>query len=125
MPEYEDYLLRSEETLAAATILFENKKFNSAVSEAYYSMYHGARALLSYRDFHPKSHSGVVSLLGLEFVKEGFLDDVYGKMFARDMQLREKADYDVTYRASEEDAKCIIEDATVFLEKIKEVIERL
>jgi len=43
MPEYEDYLVRAEEALASAHILLENEKFNSAISEAYYSMYYSAR----------------------------------------------------------------------------------
>ncbi len=123
MPEYEDYLVRSEEALASAQILLENEKFNSAISEAYYSMYYSARALLSFKDFHPKKHKGVLALLGLEFVNKGYIEEIYGKMFAKDMQMREKADYDVSYRASEEEAESVIDDADGFLKRIKKIIE--
>jgi len=72
MPEYTDYIARAEEALDSAKILFENKKFNSAISEAYYCMYYSARALLSFKDFHPKRHRGVLIILGLEFVNKGY-----------------------------------------------------
>jgi len=125
MPEYEDYLVRAEEALASAHILLENEKFNSAISEAYYSMYYSARALLSFRDFHPKKHKGVLVLLGLEFVNKGYIEEIYGKMFAKDMQMREKADYDVSYKASDEEAESVVDDADRFLRRIKKAIEDL
>lgn len=123
MPEYEDYLVRAEEALASAQILLENEKLNSAISEAYYSMYYSARALLSFKDFHPKKHKGVLALLGLEFVNKGYIEEIYGRMFAKDMQMREKADYDVSYRASEEEAESVIDDADGFLKRVKKVID--
>ncbi len=123
MPEYEDYIYRAEETLSSAQILLENRKFNSAISEAYYSMYYSARALLSFKDFHPKKHKGVLALLGLEFVNKGYIEEIYGRIFAKDMQMREKADYDVSFRASEEEAESVIDDADRFLKRIKKVIE--
>lgn len=123
MPEYEDYISRAEESLASAKILIENEKFNSAVSEAYYGMYYSAKALLSFKDFHPKKHKGVLALLGLEFVNKGYIEETYGKVFAKDMQLREKADYDVSFKASKEEAEGVIDDAERFLERIKKAIE--
>ncbi len=123
MPEYIDYIGRTEEALDSAHILFAKEKFNSAISEAYYSMYYSAKALLSFKDFHPKKHKGVLALLGLEFVNKGYIEEIYGKMFAKDMQLREKADYDVSFRASKEEAESIIEDAERFLERIKKALE--
>jgi len=34
MPEHEDYIYRAEEALASARILYDNRMFNSAISEA-------------------------------------------------------------------------------------------
>lgn len=125
MPEYADYIARAEEALDSAKILFENKKFNSAISEAYYCMYYSARALLSFKDLHPKRHRGVLTLLGLEFVNKGYIEETYAKAFARDMQLRERADYDVSYRACEEEAESVIEDAERFMERVKIALETM
>jgi uncharacterized protein len=123
MPEYEDYISRAQEALDSARILLDNEKFNSTVSEAYYSMYYSARALLSFKDFHPKRHSGVLTLLGLEFVNKDYIEETYGRAFAKDMQLREKADYDVSFKASRKEAEGIIDDAERFLERIEKAIE--
>ena len=45
--------------------------FSEAISEAYYAMFHAAKALLALRGIHPKTHAGVVSQFGLQFVTEG------------------------------------------------------
>ena len=44
--------------------------FSEAISEAYYAMFHAAKALLALRGIHPKTHAGVVSQFGLQFVKD-------------------------------------------------------
>lgn len=88
-------------------------------------MYYSAKALLSFKDFHPRKHKGVLALLGLEFVNKGYIEEIYGRAFAKDMQLREKADYDVSFKASKEEAKGVIDDSERFLERIKKTIEDL
>jgi uncharacterized protein (UPF0332 family) len=49
MKEWERHLDRAEEKLRSASILFEHKIFADAISEAYYSMFHAAKALLALR----------------------------------------------------------------------------
>ncbi|AIY89391.1 HEPN domain-containing protein [Geoglobus acetivorans] len=85
MPEYEKFLERAYEALESARILFENGKYNAAVSQAYYSMFYASKALLSVKGRHPKTHKGVVSELGLRFVSEGYIDEIYGKILSKGM----------------------------------------
>lgn len=63
MPEANKYIEKAYEALDAAKILFEKEKFNSAVSQAYYSMFYAAKALLSIKQVYPRTHKGVVSNL--------------------------------------------------------------
>ena len=44
MSEYEKYLERAYEALDSAKILFENAKYNSSISQAYYAMLYAAKA---------------------------------------------------------------------------------
>ena len=125
MPEYEKYLERAYEALDSAKILFENKKYNSSISQAYYAMFYAAKALLSVKDIHPKTHRGVVAELGLEFINKGFIEEVYGKMIAKGLQLRERVDYDVYYRATKEEAEEVIKDAEKFVERIRDAIDKI
>ncbi len=125
MKEWERHLERAEDKLRSANILFENDMFIDAISEAYYSMFHSAKALLTLENIYPKTHSGVVSQFGLKFVTEGLIEEFYAKSLVRAETKREKADYDVYYEPSEEEAESIIEDAEKFLERIKRAIEEL
>ena len=63
---------RAEEKLRAANLLLENNMFSEAISEAYYAMFHAAKALLALRGIYPKTHAGVVSQFGLQFVTETY-----------------------------------------------------
>ena len=44
--------------------------FSEVISEAYYAMFHAAKALLALRGIYPKTYAGVVSQFGLQFVKD-------------------------------------------------------
>ena len=102
---------RAEKKLRAANLLFENSMFSEAISEAYYAMFHAAKALLALRGVYPKTHAGVVSQFGLQFVTEGLIEELYAKILAKAEAKREKADYDIYFEPSEEEAEDIIEDA--------------
>jgi uncharacterized protein (UPF0332 family) len=71
--------------------------------QAYYSMFHSARALLYSKDYREKSHSALLEALTALFVRTGLLernniDDLHD---AKD--LRESADYGMVF--SEEGAR--------------------
>ena len=68
-------VIRGEECLRAAEHLLEGGFFNDSVSRAYYAAFHWARAVLLTRGLEPRSHRGVIQLLGLHFVKEGQLGE--------------------------------------------------
>ena len=113
---------RAEEKLGAANLLFENELFADAISEAYYAMFHAAKSLLALRDIYPRTHAGVVSQFGLQFVNEGLIEELYAKSLAKAQTRREKADYDIYYEPSKEEAESIVEDAEMFLERIKKAV---
>jgi uncharacterized protein (UPF0332 family) len=125
MKEWEKHLDRAEEKLRSASILFEHNMFADAISEAYYSMFHAAKALLALRGLFSKTHAGVVSQFGLQFVNEGLIEDWYAKSLTKAQTKREKADYDIFYEPSNEEAESVLEDAEKFLQRIKDAIEAL
>jgi len=53
---------------------------------------YASKALLGIKGIHPRTHRGV-SELGLKFVNEGFIEEIYGKILAKGMQMRERVDY--------------------------------
>lgn len=88
-------------------------------------MFHAAKALLALKNMYPKTHKGVVSQFGLQFVTEGFIEELYAKSLTKAEIKREKADYNIYYNPSKEEAKSIVEDAERFLERIKRAIREI
>lgn len=122
MKEWKKHLERAEEKLKSAHILFENNMFADSVSESYYSMYHAAKALLALKSIYPRTHTGLVSQFGLNFVTEGIIEDFYAKSLAKAETERQKADYDVFYVPSKEKSESLLEDAEKFLDRIKRAV---
>lgn len=113
----------AEEELSSAQLLLQNGRLRDAISRAYYSMFHAARALLLIKGVNPKKHSGVVRMFGLHFVDEGFIEKAYAKYLTSAFSLRSRADYDVYYTPSTEEAESVVENAERFLERIKRALE--
>ncbi|MBE9594486.1 MAG: HEPN domain-containing protein [Proteobacteria bacterium] len=122
---HKKYIENAEEKLEAAEYLLRGGFYNDAVSRAYYSMFYSAKALLSLKEIYPKAHKGVITKFGLEFVKKGFVEDVYGHALSHAKDRREVADYDIEKNISEEEAESIVEDAERFLVRIKEAINAI
>ena len=90
-----------------------------ATVQAYYSMFHAARAILYHHGYREKSHICLEIFLG-KLVSEGKLDQRYRDYFEAGRDLRERADYDSSYSA--ENAKKSMINAADFVEKIKSLI---
>jgi uncharacterized protein (UPF0332 family) len=121
-----DLLLEEAESkLRSAKILHEKGEYGDAISRAYYSMHYSARALLSTKNIFPKTHRGIIAQLGLEFVKEGIVEDYHVKAISTARESRERADYGIGYKFTEEEAESIIDDAELFLDRIRRAIEDL
>ena len=106
-------------------MLYENNLYEDAVSRAYYSMFHAAKAVLLSKGIKPKTHKGLITKFGLEFVSQGYIDNMLGRAFSTAREDREYADYDVHVKMSKEEAKITIDDAEEFIDSVGEVIELL
>jgi len=53
------------------------------------------------------------------------IEELYAKSLTKAQTKREKADYDIYYEPSKEEAESILEDAENFLERIKRAIKEL
>jgi uncharacterized protein (UPF0332 family) len=125
LDEVELLIKKAELKLTSAKILFDNGLYEDAISRAYYCMYYSAKAILTLKGKYPRTHRGVISQFGLEFVKSGDIEYYYAKAFATAEERRERADYDIFYNPTKEEAEEIIEDAEKFLNRIKKAIETI
>jgi uncharacterized protein (UPF0332 family) len=98
---------------------FEDEDYKWTIVQAYYSMFHAARALIYSKGYREKSHracSVALKEFFLDALGEGRIND-----FGEAMDLRESADYGSAY--TDEDAKNLIGKAEGFLENAKRILK--
>jgi len=64
-------------------------------------------------------------MFGLHAIRESDVEIYYGKALRFAKEEREKSDYDVLAKITEEEAEDIVEDAEKFLVRIKEAIKEI
>jgi len=108
--------------LADAKAGFENQRYKWSTVQAYYAMFHTARALIYSRSYREKSHYCLAVALRALFVDEGLLEIQIARDFANAMSLREAADYEAEF--SEVGAKAVIASAEKFIRKATAILTR-
>ena len=96
--------------------------WNLAGNRLYYATYHMASALLLDKGFSARTHSGVIHLIGQNFIAKGLLDKNYGRLFTRLFELRQSGDYDDLYDATEEEILPLIEKTKAFVKAMEDLL---
>jgi len=97
----------------------QNKKLKWAAIQAYYSMFHSARALLYNKGYREKSHFALSVAIEELFSREIGLSMI--NSFRNAMDLRQEADYGLKF--SEAGATETIENAEKLLARAKEILK--
>ncbi|MBI5001228.1 MAG: HEPN domain-containing protein [Euryarchaeota archaeon] len=108
-------LKRAEESL-------RNGDCKWASVQAYYSMFHAAKALVLRRGYREKSHYCLLIALRDLYVNAGELGEEFADNFEMAMDIRHEADYALSY--DEESAKIAVRNAERFLHKAQEMLAR-
>lgn len=93
-PRSKEFYDRARERLEGARKNLKQGEYAIAVGAAYYAMLYGARAALSERDRHAKTHRGTWNILRETLVADGSLPAQLVAEAERMAELREGADYD-------------------------------
>jgi len=116
----EKELKAAESDLETAEKSVSEANFKWATVQAYYTMFHTAKALVMSKGYREKSHACLSIALKALFVDSGVIEAKHHNRFRDCMNLREDADYGMVY--SESSAKAAVEWAKEFLEDAKEKI---
>lgn len=119
--EQEKLLEASEEKLSVAKSLYRTENKKDAVSRAYYSMFHAARAMLLQEESRPKTHQGVISELGKLFRDK--IDPELISEMSQIQSLREDADYEPYFTIEDQRAEEILETAEEMIRQIKKQLK--
>jgi uncharacterized protein (UPF0332 family) len=120
-PRSQEFYDRARERLVGARKNLSQGEYAIAVGAAYYAMLYGARAALSERDLHAKTHRGTWNLLRQTLVVEESFPLELVTEAERLAELREAADYDAL-AVEESQAKHAVDSAERFLSALDELL---
>ena len=117
-------LERAEETLREADLLAREGFYNATINRLYYACFYSVMALLVKHSITATSHSGVKSMLGLQFVSTGILDREHGKTFSRLFEIRHSGDYDDFVYCDKEMVDEYIPKARAFIDAVRRLLNK-
>jgi len=120
-PRSEEFMEQARERLSDAQKIVGLVHPVVALNTAYYAMLNAARAALSERGEHAKTHSGTWTLFSATFVAPGEFDQGLSVLARRAKEAREKGDYEATPPSAEE-AKEFVDGAAEFVAAIEKLL---
>ena len=115
---------RAEETVKEAELLANESHFNAAMNRLYYACFYATTALLVANGISTSSHSGVKTMLGLNFVSKGLLSNEHGKTFSRLFEIRHSGDYDDFVYCDKDMVDEYTPKAVQFIDAIKTLLKK-
>ena len=93
LDEIESCIEIAIDDLESSKLLLEADKYRNSVTLSYYAMFSIARALLLKKGLTPKTHDGVITLIGEKYVLDEGFDRELASRFSRARTIREDASY--------------------------------
>lgn len=93
MDEIESCIEIAIDDLESSKLLLEAGKYRNSITLSYYAMFSISRALLLKKGLTPKTHDGVITLIGEKYVLEEGFDRELASRFSRARTIREDASY--------------------------------
>ena len=109
--------------LKQAGMMCELEQWDIAANRYYYACFHAVQALFIQNGLSSRRHSGMLTQLGLHFVKTGIIEDRLGAFLTRMEQLREKGDYNCLFEVTKEELLSFVEPTNELIDKISSLIQ--
>ncbi len=113
---------RSRGAFRSAETLLNEKEYGDSISRSYYAMFHTAKALVLCEGKDAKTHKGLLSLFGQEFVKTGEVEKYVGNLIKELQEARVRSDYEYEFIPLEQDAQKALNDAKEFTQVLENYI---
>lgn len=111
-------LEKAQRAYEQACGVVEKSYWETIANRLYYAAYNAVSALLISYGYSAQSHSGVIHLFGLHFVKAGVFPREIGKLYHDLFAMRLTGDYDDTYGLTEN-------DVLPYIEPVKQLIQEV
>jgi len=118
----ESSMKKAEKWLYEAERNLNSGSYDSCLITSYLAMFHAARAILFKDGWREKSHYCISRYLEEKYVKTGRLEREWVDLLDRLRELRHEDQYDVTYFATEEEAREALNVAFEFVERMEKIL---
>ena len=98
--------------------------WNVAANRLYYALFHAVSALLISEGVPVGSHKGSHLRFGQHFVQTGIFPPSAGKLYSQMESLRERADYNCTFEADQEDIEHFCTPTREMIDRIGELLQK-
>ena len=109
---------RAKEELQTAELLMKSGSYRQSINRSYYAIFHAIRAVNALDGFDSSKHSGVIAHFNQQYVKTGVFEKEVSKIIRNASELREQADYEDFYSATQDEATSVLADAEDFIRKV-------
>ncbi len=113
--QFKFLLKKANERIESAELLYKHEKYNDAISRSYYAFFDTTSALLITKGLFAKTHSGLITLFGLHFIKTDLIPAKFARLFRRVKTAREEADYEALKKFTKAETKQILDSAKEFV----------
>ena len=115
-------LEKAHETFETMELCAREKRWAAVANRIYYALFHAVSALLISDGHNVKSHRGVMALFGAPYVRTGIFTKQDGALFSDLVIMRDNADYNCFFEATEEKLTPCIQPTYQLIEKISQYI---
>ena len=119
MKTTELYIAKAEETFLEAKLMLQNGYYSGTVSRAYYAAFHSIQAVLESINISVKTHQGVLMMFSKHFIKTEIFPKQIVKFLKQSLDKRLLGDYEVGFKATNDDAILAVEHAEKIIIAIK------
>ena len=115
---------KAKVTLQAARLLISNGFYASAINRLYYACFYAVIALFLTDEITVKSHNGVRTLLGKNYILTKRLSVKMGEIFNDLFENRQSGDYDDIFDIDQQKAEELYQSANYFIDTIMQILAK-
>lgn len=118
----EHRIRRAHETWAETQEIIAHQLWYAAANRMYYACYYMTSVLLIHYGHVISTHTGVIRMLGLHFVKTGLVSKEMGHFYGSLYEFRQQGDYDDFFEITEDDVVQRAEKVETYLQTLESLI---